>query len=111
MPDIRQRDPWPEFRKMFALKRFPQVWISASEPYDVSREKYPFRDAVPFFKAVYEEFGGKQLVWGTGYPRPRWMLPMDKELEFVDKILDFYSAEDRERLLGKNALGIWRFPT
>ena len=32
-PDLRAADPWPEFRKMFRLKRFPQVWISASEPY------------------------------------------------------------------------------
>ena len=35
---------------------------------------------------------------------------MDKELEFVDEICDFYSAEDRELLLGKNALKIWKFP-
>ena len=35
---------------------------------------------------------------------------MDKELEFVDKVLDFYSPEDRELILGKNALRIWKFP-
>jgi len=110
-PDLTQADPWPEFRKMFRLKRFPQVWISASEPYELSLTKeYPYRDTIPFFKATYEEFGGKQLIWGTGYPRPRWELPMDKELEFVDKVLDFYTPEDRELLLGKNALRIWRFP-
>src|SRR6185369_12426488 len=79
-PDLKQPDPWPEFRKMFALKRFPQVWVSASEPYEISREPYPYRDILPFYKAVYNEFGPRQLVWGTGYPRPRWDLPMDKEL-------------------------------
>ncbi len=110
-PDLRRRDPWTEFRKMFALKRFPQVWISASEPYELSLTgRFPYRDTIPFFKAVYEEFGGRQLIWGTGYPRPRWELPMEKELEFVDHVLDFYTQEDRERILGKNALGIWRFP-
>jgi predicted TIM-barrel fold metal-dependent hydrolase len=109
-PDLRQRDPWPEFRKMFALKKFPQVWISASEPYELSKEGFPYRDTLPFFKATYEEFGGRQLIWGTGYPRPRWELPMDKELEFVDKVLDFLTPEDRARMLGKNALGIWKFP-
>jgi predicted TIM-barrel fold metal-dependent hydrolase len=110
-PDLKSEDPWPEFRKMFRLKKFPQVWVSASEPYELSITKeYPYRDTIPFFKATYEEFGGKQLIWGTGYPRPRWELPMDKELEFVDKYLDFYTAEDRELLLGKNALRIWRFP-
>jgi predicted TIM-barrel fold metal-dependent hydrolase len=110
-PDLKLADPWPEFKKMFALKKFPHVWVSASEPYELSITKeYPYRDTIPFFKATYEEFGGKQLIWGTGYPRPRWELPMDKELEFVDKFLDFYTPHDRELLLGKNALRIWRFP-
>lgn len=110
-PDLKSPDCWPEFRKMFRLSRFPQVWISNSEPYEMSElKRYPYEDTLPFYKAIYEEFGGQQLVWGTGYPRPRWELPMDKELEFVDRYCDFYSAADRERLLGKNALGIWEFP-
>jgi predicted TIM-barrel fold metal-dependent hydrolase len=110
-PDLKLADPWPEFKRMFRLKKFPQVWISNSEPYEMSEsKKYPYEDTLPFYKAIYEEFGGRQLVWGTGYPRPRWELPMDKELEFVDKHCSFYSAEDRELLLGKNALRIWRFP-
>jgi predicted TIM-barrel fold metal-dependent hydrolase len=109
-PNLKAADPWPEFRQMFRLKRFPQVWVSASEPYEGSLTAYPHRDMYPFFKAVYEEFGGKQLIWGTGYPKPRWELPMDQELDFVDRILDFYTPEDRELILGKNALRIWRFP-
>ncbi len=110
-PDLKAKDCWPEFRKMFRLKRFPQVWISNSEPYEMSEiKKYPYEDTWPFYKAIYEEFGPKQLVWGTGYPRPRWELPMDKELEFVDKYCDFYTDADRELLLGKNALKIWKFP-
>jgi predicted TIM-barrel fold metal-dependent hydrolase len=110
-PDLKAADPWPDFRKMFRLKRFPQVWVSASEPYELSLAKqFPYRDTYPFFKATYEEFGGKQLIWGTGYPRPRWELPMDKELQFVDEALDFYTPQDRDLLLGKNALRIWKFP-
>jgi len=110
-PDLRAADPWPEFKKMFRLKRFQQVWISASEPYELSLGKdFPYRDTFPFFKAVYEEFGGSQLIWGTGYPKPRWELPMDKELEFVNQSLGFYTKEDREKILGQNALKIWKFP-
>lgn len=110
-PDLRAPDPWTDFRKMFRLKRFPQVWVSASEPYEISLTKrFPYRDTYTFFKATYEEFGPRQLVWGTGYPKPRWELPMDKELEFVDQTLDFYSPADRELILGENALRIWKFP-
>jgi predicted TIM-barrel fold metal-dependent hydrolase len=109
-PDLTAADPWADFRKMFRLKRFKQVWVSASEPYEISLTKqFPYRDTYPFFKATYEEFGGKQIIWGTGYPKPRWELPMNKELEFVDQ-LDFYTPEDRELILGKNALRIWKFP-
>ena len=110
-PDLKSPDCWPEFRKMFALKKFPQVWISSSEPYEMSEiKKYPYEDTWPFYKAIYEEFGGRQIIWGTGYPRPRWELPMDKELEFVDKYCSFYSAADRDLILGQNALRIWKFP-
>lgn len=110
-PDLKLADPWPEFRKMFRLKKFPQVWISNSEPYEMSEtKKYPYEDTWRFYKAIYEEFGGKNIIWGTGFPRPAWELPMEQELEFVEKYCSFYSPEDRELILGKNALGIWRFP-
>ncbi len=109
-PDLREPDPWTGFRLMFRLKKFPQVWVSASEPYELSREDFPYRDVYPFFKATYEEFGPRHLIWGTGYPRPRWELPIDKELQYVDKVLDFYSKKDRDLLLGRNALRIWKFP-
>ena len=96
---------------MFRLKRFPQVWVSASEPYEISlTKKFPYSDTHPFFKAVYEEFGGTQLIWGTGYPRPQWELSIDKELKFEDRS-DFYTPRDRDLLLGENALRIWKFPT
>lgn len=110
-PDLRAANPWADFRKMFRLKRFPYVWVSASEPYEISLTKqYPYHDTYPFYKATYEEFGGRQLVWGTGYPMPRWELPMDKELEFVGRFCDFYTDGDRELILGKNAVRIWKFP-
>jgi predicted TIM-barrel fold metal-dependent hydrolase len=110
-PDLKASDCWPEFRKMFRLKRCPNVWISSSEPYEMSElKRWPYEDTLPFYKAIYEEFGGRQLVWGTSYPRPRWELPMNRELEFVEKVCDFYSEADRHLLLGANALRIWKFP-
>jgi hypothetical protein len=35
---------------------------------------------------------------------------MNLELDFVDQALDFYTPEDRDLILGKNALRIWKFP-
>ena len=110
-PDLKAADCWPEFKKMFKLSRFKNVWISNSEPYEMSEvKKYPYEDTLPFYKAIYEEFGAKQIIWGTGYPFPRWELPMDKELEFMEKYCDFYTDKDLDLIMGKNALEIWKFP-
>lgn len=109
-PDLTSDDVWTEWKKMFRLKKFSHVWISQNGPYEMSQIKeYPYEDTWPFYKAVYEEFGAEQMVWGTGYPGPRWELPMDKELEFVYKYCDWYSDEDLELLMGENALRIWDF--
>jgi hypothetical protein len=35
---------------------------------------------------------------------------MDKELEFMDKYCNFYTDDDLDLIMGKNALGIWKFP-
>jgi predicted TIM-barrel fold metal-dependent hydrolase len=110
---------WDNSYISYSLHQYPGLFVahgllnpvSASESYEISLTKEsPYRDTYPFFKAVYEEFGGKQLVWGAGYPQPRWDLPMDLELDFVDHALDFYTGEDRDLILGKNALRIWKFP-
>jgi predicted TIM-barrel fold metal-dependent hydrolase len=48
-PDLTAPDPWADFRKMFRLKRFAQVWVSASEPYELSLTKqFPYTDTYPF---------------------------------------------------------------
>ena len=72
---------------MFRLKRFPQVWVSASEPYELSLTKeFPYRDTLPVFQGGVRGVRRQANDLGTGYPKPRWELPMDKELEFVEQV-------------------------
>ena len=35
---------------------------------------------------------------------------MDLELQLVEREIPFYSERDRDLILGRNALKIWRFP-
>ena len=70
----------------------------------------------------FSEGRQKTIPCATGYPRPRWELPMDLELEFIDKHLDFYTPpgpraparqegtadlEVPQRLRGADALFDW----
>ena len=112
--DLATGDPEPEIRLLLRMAKYPNVWVKVSELSSVSKSKtYPFADAYPFINRVYEAFGPDRLLFGTGYPgdarahykRP----PLDKEIDLVRKEIPFFAAEDREKILGRNAAKLWGF--
>ncbi|MDP6556519.1 MAG: amidohydrolase family protein [Pirellulaceae bacterium] len=114
--DLGAEDPEPDFRLLLAMARYPNVWVKVSELSSVSKSgKYPFADAYPYVKRVYEAFGPERLLFGTGYPgtaraaynRP----PLDKEIDLIRKEIPFFTREDREKILGRNAAALWGFRT
>jgi predicted TIM-barrel fold metal-dependent hydrolase len=112
--DLGADDPEPDFKLLLAMARYPNVWVKVSELSSVSKSHtYPFTDAYPYVKRVYEAFGADRLLFGTGYPgtaraaykRP----PLDLEIALVEKEIPFFSADDREKILGRNAARLWGF--
>jgi predicted TIM-barrel fold metal-dependent hydrolase len=112
--DLSAPDPDPQMRLLLAMAEYPNVWVKVSELSSVAKtQAYPFRDAYPYVKRVYEAFGPDQLLWGTGYPgaaraeykRP----PLDKEIALVNEEMPFFSSEDRAKILGGNAAKLWAF--
>jgi predicted TIM-barrel fold metal-dependent hydrolase len=112
--DLAAVDPEPEIRLLLGMAKYPNVWVKVSELNSVSKSKsYPFADAYPFVKRVYEAFGPDRLLFGTGYPgaarahykRP----PLDKEIDLLRKEIPFFTAEDRDKILGRNAANLWGF--
>ena len=62
-------DPEPDFRLLLEMARYPNVWVKVSELTSVSKSgTYPFADAYPYVKRIYEAFGPDRLLFGTGYP-------------------------------------------
>jgi predicted TIM-barrel fold metal-dependent hydrolase len=53
------------------------------------------------------------LLFGTGYPgdaRAHYKRPtLDKEIDLLRKEIVFFTAEDREKTLGRNAAKLWGF--
>jgi len=112
--DLGADDPEPDFRLLLDMARHPNVWVKVSELSSVSKSgKYPFTDAYPYVKRVYEAFGADRLLFGTGYPgaaraayeRP----PLDKAIDLIGKEMPFFTQEDREKILGGNAQRLWGF--
>jgi L-fuconolactonase len=114
--DLGAENPEPDFRLLLAMARYPNVWVKVSELSSVSKShKYPFPDAYPYVKRVYEAFGPDRLLFGTGYPgtaRAAYQRPtLDQEIDLVDKEIPFFSKEDRDKILGLNAAKLWGFTT
>ncbi len=114
--DLASKDPEPQIKKLLALARYPNVWVKVSELNVLSPSKeYPYRDTYSLVKKVYDAFGPDRLLWGTGFPgatRAQAGRPsLEQELALIQKHIPFFSAADREKILGRNAAKVWAFET
>ena len=114
--DLGVRDPNPDLKLLLNLAKYPNVWVKVSELSSVSKSgEYPFRDAFPQLKQVYESFGPDRLLFGTGYPgsaREAYDRPtLRKEIDLILKEYTFLQDQDRQKILGKNAARLWGFAT
>ena len=105
-------DPGEEFRRLTDLARMSNVWVKVSELTAASKTKtYPFEDTWPWVKRVYEAFGPDRLLWGTGYPgaaRAGYLRPtLADEIDLIRSRIPFFSDEDQEKILGRNAVALW----
>jgi L-fuconolactonase len=112
--DLKQADPLPEFQKLLALAKYPNVYVKVSELSVLSpSETYPWSDTFPWVRRMYDAFGPDRMLWGTGFPgatrvqagRPT----LTQELDLIRHEIPFFTAEDRVKILGTNAARLWKF--
>jgi predicted TIM-barrel fold metal-dependent hydrolase len=85
------------FGPLLALARFPNVYVRTSL-HNLSKSKQvPFRDVWPFLRRLYDRFGPKRLVYANFY-----------ELLIMKELIPFFTSEDKEWILGKTALRIYK---
>ena len=109
-PDITEPPPYNDFSNILALSDLPNLYVKVSVLSLASRTKeYPYRDVFPWVKMLYEAFGASRLLWGTGYPGARRTLPLEQELAIVTEHLPFLLEDDKQWILGRTAMTIWRF--
>ena len=99
---------------MTRLARYPNVRVKVSELSILSpSKKYPYADTFSWVTRVYDAFGSGRLLWGTGFPgatRTQAGRPsLEEELALMRRGIPFFSASDREKILGRNAARLWKF--
>lgn len=112
--DLKTANPEPEFAKLLALARYTNMSAKVSELNILSpSKKYPYTDTFPWVRRMYDTFGPDRLLWGTGFPgatRAQAGRPsLEEELALIRNEIPFFTAVDREKILGRNAARLWRF--
>lgn len=94
---------------LLSLARFPRVYVKISHTWSLSQGRYPWADTFDQVKRVYHAFGGNRIMWGTDWPVCLKRASYAQTLAVVRDEMDFFTAEDREWVLGKTALRLWGF--
>ncbi len=98
-----------ELEKLLALKRYPRVFVKVSHTWSVSREAYPYRDALVQVKKLYDAFGPRRLMWGTDWPMSESRCSYARTLAVVRDEMKFLSEDDKSWLLGRTVERVWPF--
>jgi predicted TIM-barrel fold metal-dependent hydrolase len=109
-PDILPGAPWVENDSLLKLARYPNVWVKFTELYTASKTKqYPYKDVHPFGQMVYDKFGPRRLLFGTGMVGATRRIPLADELRLIREDIPFFADRDKEWILGRNAASIWKW--
>ena len=77
-----------------------QTWWDPNVPqtYDASKTKQlPYRDVWPFLRRLYDRYGAQRMVYANFF-----------EYLVIKDLIPFFTAEDKEWILGKTAMKVYR---
>jgi len=84
--------------QILAMQPLPNVYIRTSL-HNPSRQPIPYRDMWPYLRKVYDRFGPKRMIYANFY-----------ESLIMKELIPFFTAADKEWILGKTALSVYQFP-
>lgn len=117
-PEVDQPPPYEGFKKVLALAKLPNTYIKVGGLNEICKRPNPFppepfyktHGIPPFVKMVYDAFGPKRMMWGSNYPPVSQQEGYANSLHLLMEHLDsFASAADKEWIMGKTALSVFKF--
>jgi L-fuconolactonase len=91
------------------IAAFPNCYIKVAGLARASGETPPYQDLWPLLETLVRHFGSARLLWGSDYPSTQTPADYRRELESMES-LPFLSSDDRDRMLGGTACGLWGVP-
>jgi predicted TIM-barrel fold metal-dependent hydrolase len=86
------------FGPLLDLARLPNVYVRTSLHNPSKTRQTPYRDVWPFLRRLYDRFGPRRLIWANFF-----------EYVIMKDLIPFFTADDKEWILGRTAYRIYKF--
>jgi predicted TIM-barrel fold metal-dependent hydrolase len=108
MADARVDEP-KQLEMVLALARFPRVFVKISHAWAVSRQAYPYADAMEQIRRLRDGFGAERLMWGTDWPVSLAELSYEQAVALYRDHLGWMTEREREWVLSGTVQRVWPF--
>jgi L-fuconolactonase len=86
------------FGPLLELAKYPNVYVRTSLHNPSKTHQTPYRDVWPFLRRLYDRFGPRRMIWANFF-----------EYVIMKELIPFFTAEDKEWILGRTAHRIYGF--
>lgn len=97
----------PAFRALLDLADLPQVYVKISGFHHWCRERYPYRDGMPFVETAVRAFGAERCMWGSDFPHVLAGCGYVRNRNLLPREAKFLSKEELTSLMGGTAARLW----
>jgi len=94
---------------LLALARYPKVFVKISHMWSLSKQPYPYPDALAQVKRLHPHFTAQRLMWGTDWPVSLKNLTYAQAVALYRDHVDFLSPKDHAQILYKTVQQVWPF--
>ncbi len=106
-PDVSAGTGSPGFKDLLKLSRSSQVSVKVSGYYYHSDQGWPYRDCHPIFKALYDAYGARRLIWGSDFPHVILKSSYASVLAVQERFYTYLSSVEMAAIMGGNAEAIY----
>jgi predicted TIM-barrel fold metal-dependent hydrolase len=85
------------FGPLLDLAKFPNVYIRTTMVNLSKTKDLPYRDVWPFLRRLYDRYGPRRMVYANFF-----------EYVVIKELIPFFTAEDKEWILGRTAMKIYK---
>jgi L-fuconolactonase len=103
-PDLADGPPYARAASLWALARFPNIYLKAS-PHTFAAAKSGQATPASFFRRAIDEFGAQRIFWGSNFPAAEGTLA--SLLALARENLATLSAEEQDWIFSKTALSLY----